>query len=638
MASVAPDEQSPMVDKPKDAPGMAVQDNSVGKNWFTEGVALCFEILFCVCLTLWQADNKAKKTEQMLTDESDVMYVVIWGTFISFILARIIIFIAWQKDALHISHAVWAGLFMFCSTFQFILYMAYYYTETENWTYKTVGAETVVATWKELEPAHYEWTCTLFDEGYKGGTCDASTDVLGKSCCTIRTFVLKTPASDYLVEKPLWIHMSTTFGFLKWASFLSMSFIWKEIPFIKKTAADTDFLANIWLDILDSVCMGVTYVNSAVVLNAKYGIDEDGRATDEDESIFNLVFWTWFICFSLALISPTLYIVLGFCDKGDEVDKRCLQDVLTDLTNATSMLDDDRAKELVKEAIEFQKADYKGDEGDEETAHKVKVIIDTHDTGVGIDPEDDDEHLKLGHAKLCEEGEDDDKKKIAGCYDVKYDDGKTEERVDISRIIPDFDPESNPCLSPTCCTGWCKCRHLCNNEDERYERIANFLDHFRSVLFLDIPFGCIRYYYHSPGQSIFLNLMMLKNVAFCIINVLLIFSCGVEKATCCGRACLDFFVHMVKGSKLAAPALIMPGGLARLATEAAITQGKAGIDAKLAQLKLHKSWLVIQMDKFDVDGSGMNPEQEIYKTEIEEVGKKIAQLTAQQAMMHDTTS
>lgn len=636
MAGVAPEEQGLVAKKktPADAPGIVVDDKQIGKAMIPETVAFLVELCFCILITLWHKANEAEKKNGMGVEDAwgGKIVWVCWGIFVFFIIARIVCVVGWKGD--FGPDNTWAGLFMFFSTFQFILYMACYYSHQEAWTYKTVASTSLLHNMTLAVPAGtgYIWDCTAF---VAGTTCDADTTVTEganvKQCCTIITYTLKTPATNVICSWP----MSQAYSAIRWLSYLSMSFIWKDIPFMKSTSADKDFMTNVWLDILDCVLMGAVYIDSTTVLHHKYGIDRaTSRAIPPEAFAFNFVFWTWFVCFSLALISPMLYICLQCMDHGDPIAKRTLDDVQNDIISSLALLDDDKANTLIKEDLQMQRQAYKENQPEEDKEEKVNVVS-TFDTTTGkvIWPADSSApDFRPGKAVLCK---DDNGDHIAGYYDLVYDDDKEESKVHVSRIVPDLQDDEQPkkSLTGTCCVNWCQVDHLCNNPDNEYERFATLLDHIRTVFLLDLPFGIIRYKYASSNSmfGIFTDFMMLKNIIWGTINFLLILTCGKETATCCTWPGLSFVLRLVKGSKLAAPGWIGPGGLVRLATDAATEVGKDQLEAKIQQLTLHRSWLVLQLDQFDDDDSD---DQQIYQEQITHIEGLVKDLKEDETFVH----
>jgi hypothetical protein len=490
----------------------------------------------------------------------------------------------------------------------------------------------------ELAPNSYSWDCVQFAAG---DACDARTTVKGlagavKECCTIITYDLQTPGTT--IVKGGYLQMSTAYSAIRWLSYLSMGFIWKDIPFVKSTAADKDFMGNVWLDVLDAVLLGAVYVDSVPVLRHKYGINpSDLRATEPEPGHFEAVFYTWLVCFCFTLISPTLYLSFQCLDKGDPVAKRTVDDVNNDLVGAVALLDDDKAMEYVHEAMKLQHQAYKAEQPETDHEEDVHVVI-HFDEATGyvqwLDEEESENPFRQAKATLCHDANG---IPIAGKYDVVYEDDDTEEKeVHVSRIIPSFEPQHYSRFNHFC-VNWFHCDNLTNKPDNEYERIATWLDHIRTVFLLDIPFAIIRYKYASTSSmfGIFTDFMMLKNIIWGTINFCLILTCGKESATCCGFRVLSFFMRIVKGGKMSAPGWIGPGGLVRLGFDAVSNLSTGSIESQLQKLSLRRSWLILQMDKFDAhDGLAMTPDQLIYQAQITRLETKIAELKETEGFIH----
>lgn len=599
--------------------GIVVQGPPSKRTFLPEFMGLLIEVAFCLTVTSWdRANDRIMSRPEGIGDTNGVI-LGFWITFVSFIVIRLAIYANWvaKEGTTKIPPSIWAGLFMLCSTIQFVIYMALFYMLWDRWCY--VGAP----------HAHIDFTNVL-DESQSSAPgadhaydttcrphapdCDGMSMLGMQRCCVFEIFTVRLPTQMIPWSLGL-LTIWPAFEVLKWLCILAMSWVWKDVPFIKMTAADMDFLNTVWLTILDSTVFGSTYTLAWDVVNPRHGIGPDGRAQEAQDSYSTMIWYVWMIGSVSSLLVPALYIMFGFLDVGDDSADQSLDNATCKLMRSIQMLDNEGAKELADEAIRLQIQVYDEADGDTE---EHPVVLKTEDGAV-----------RRGVAMMSQARRD--------VYLVKFDDGE-EEEVEVANLEPTFTRQSNSCTSPNCCKGWLDSAYLTpENTKDTWERRCNYFNTLRELIFIEAPYGCIRFYF-DIWLGGWPTIMLLKNIVWGVIDVLLLLSCGNEKATCMMYTPIEFVRHMVKGSKMAA-IWIGPAGMFRIGADMAQQAAADIMEAKKDRLIVHKAWLVLQREK--VEGLGRNTGEDVaealqsFDTAIGKVEEAIGDLEAQQTFIHE---
>jgi len=563
---------------------------------------ILFEFLICLTFTQWgRVGNNAGEAGAYVKH----FRLAYWATFGGFLLLRAIILAIWRMGKG--PQSIWCALYMFCSSFQYVIYIALYYAMTE--TLSSVSLTETTQTGFSEDPAVpgvFGQSCTT---PYAPGDCDGRAVIGGVDCCVIVTGAVKTATAVVPFTS---VSIKTAFGLGKWMAILAMSWVWMDVPLIKFSADDKDFMQAIWLDILDAVVFG-DYILRAEVQFPDHGLVGVGSAQgrmctsalgrDCEGSLHNLLWFVWLLALSSSIICPTVYTALKFLNHQKEKG-RSLDDAIVDLTHNIRLLSEKKAATNLDEALQLQLATYHDADSDEEEQRVVE-----HGSN------------KPGMATM---------KDGSGMYHVKFDD-KTEADVPVDTLDPDFDHHKD-CFGHKCCHGWFKAKYLSPQKKHKldaWERRAKWFNAVRTIFCLELWFLCFRFYfdvYLGHGVSI----LFLKNIVWFIINFMLIFSCGNESATICNGTPIRNITQTIKGTKLS-KIMVGPAAMFRVATEMYESKLKQGIECKKHDLEAMKAWLCVEKEKV----GDMQPHDTAkYKAAIEDVENNISLLDKKEKEIH----
>jgi len=278
-----------------------------------------------------------------------------------------------------------------------------------------------------------------------------------------------------------------------------------------------------------------------------------------------------------SLLGPTLYIMFGYLDVGDEAEGETLADATELLLKSVRMLDNEGAKILADNAIRLQLAVYNEAEGEE--AHPMFVRPRGCNGIVAW------------------------RKERNGLY-ARYENGD-EESVAVGDLEPplaeSLDLERR-CMDEGCCKGWFAPSFLTpKNRKDTFERRCNFLDTIRSFFLVEVPFGCIRGYFDFVVARGLPSLFLVKNIVWGVTDFLNLLSCGNEKATCFSLTPIELIQRMVKGSPLDS-IMVGPSGMWAHTADMAKELATNTLAAEKQQLTLHKAWLVLNREKIQTAG------------------------------------
>lgn len=548
--------------------------------------ALAFEFLIVITFTQWGRIGHSK-----LGTGDGIMWdlrLAYWSTFLGFIALRAISLAVWKYVDVGKKSCAIAAFYMFCSSVQFILYIAYYYEMNHRLTSAHLTEfPKVDYSVDPSNPEHYVEECM---SPYWPKACDGHAMIGGMQCCVILKGSLKTVMGTVPGG---FMSISTAFKLMKWICVLVMTWVWMDVPLVKFTAADKTFVGGVWLDILDCL-MFTSYLEHPATVNPVYGLvgsgPDKGRPCESAlgrdcvATLYSYVWIAWMVAMTSSILAPAVYTALKYLDpvedKKDDVD-----DAFATLQKHVKLLNEKRCRDDLDQLLQSQTKAY--------ATHDLEEGPATHRVHTG--------RHKTKRLGLATEVEDQ-----CGMYKVKYDSGDpTEATVSVTELRPDMTHVSDP-FGHKCCHGWGRVKYLFpakdKNQEYAFERRANFVNAARSAFCLEIPFVILRFYfdvYLGRGISIF----FIKNVVFSFTTFLTVLACGKEEATIFNYTPIASINAHIKGSKLS-KIMIGPDAMFRLATELYENGVKQTLEDEKAALQAQKTWVTVERKRQLEQGKG----------------------------------
>jgi len=591
--------------------------------------AVIFELLICLSFTEWgKIGGETSKEEAAIFK----LRMAFWCTFAGCIALRGLIVGIWQTGRGH--QCVWAGLYMFFSSIQFVLYMAYYYRMSDKLSIPVMTANPQTSV--SLDPSTHKFAqmCGMV---YNSTKCDGHEAIPGDNgaidCC-----VIVTGALTHAVNEIPHVHVGipTAFSLLLWLTIMVLSWIWMNAPLVTFTPDDKDFIANVWLEVLDCAVFG-QYILHAAVQYPAFGLvgfgSEKGRLCSNatvggecDTMLHDYIWICWLVAFVTTLLTPTLYTMFKFLNK-DKEQNRSLDDAIVDLNHSVKVLARKKSAHHLEEALHMQ-LDVYHDADSEDEEHTVKVGV--------YDKEESSKRIgdRRGFATMnLPEDNKREAERNYGKYTVTFHDAKKDEEpviVPVKDLELDFEEHKKMC-GKKCCHGWMRCKYLNPQRKHKldaFERRAKWLNAVRTLVLLEFPFLCFRFYFDIVlGGSV--SIMFLKNLIWCCIHVMLLFSCGNDAATCLQMTPIRSIMSTIKGTKLST-VFIAPAAMFQVAAQVYEARLSLGIQSQIADLEGHKAWLMCERRK----GKDAGLDTTAYKNEYHKMDKKIDELSARAAEIH----
>eukprot|EP00747_Dinoflagellata_sp_TGD_P183584 gnl/TRDRNA2_/TRDRNA2_38549_c0_seq1.p1 gnl/TRDRNA2_/TRDRNA2_38549_c0~~gnl/TRDRNA2_/TRDRNA2_38549_c0_seq1.p1 ORF type:complete len:655 (-),score=103.65 gnl/TRDRNA2_/TRDRNA2_38549_c0_seq1:76-1986(-) len=599
--------------------------------------AFLVEIINCTTMTLIvysPGGNEPIELPEDMKPDLSLYVTLVWSIFGGFILLRLLLIVGWHFDIGHKSTS--AGLYMFCSSFQFFIYFAIYFYVADKLlvvqSNPTISQEIVDnnGTWQEICDA-------VYDEKACDGPIQVPTvNGTNVDCCLKIIGSVKgvVPYVPFTFQR---LSVSGYGSLYQWIAILAMSWVWHDIPIIKVDAFDKQFLEGVWLDVLDAVVFASTFIMSDAVVLPTYGLagegSEKGRkcleADVECNEFWSPLIWTiWIVTATFALLSPTLYTAFKFCDH-DDAKPRDVDMAMADLLNSIHLLKENKAASYLTETIELQTAKYAAAHDGPDEQQKVYVVPSSMGNGVAeydlLNSDQDPGRPATAQMSANRPGE----------YDVTYTDGlePETETVPVEEIRPDMDDQTKMC-GKHCCRGWLNCHYLTDDFwTDGFERFATLLDVYRGFFFLDLPYAIIRFHFDIMQGNI--SFLFLKNLVFCILAVMQMLSCGNDAATCCGCTPIKTISSVIKGTKMAS-IWVGPSGMFRIAADTVANVGQLTLDDKIAKLDQHKAWLLVEKEKALEMGEAGKAAKITYMEQVQLVEQQIDFLEAEKAAVRTT--
>ncbi|CAE7347244.1 unnamed protein product [Symbiodinium microadriaticum] len=313
-------------------------------------------------------------------------------------------------------------------------------------------------------------------------------------CCVEMVFELKRATSDEVWQskiKAFSMSIGDVLTTAKWLSILVMTWSLQESPFLPPSPASKDFMNGVWLDILDCFTF-VSYIDDPNIQMPSVGLTADGKPSPAGMQYYleRRIWYTWLVSSMCELLSPLIYTWFRYRETEPQDGGKpyvTKDSILQELMERVRVLDKDGAEETLDEAFRMTQADIA------EPANENEVT-----------------------------------------YRVEYDDGSTEDGVELCQLQPTEDqPYADDVES---CTGWCRTSYLRPDDAmTAMQRRAKLIDAFRSVLTLELPFFLWRLWFNWGDTSgIQVHLLTVKNGLWGFGDLLTILACGNEDATIMG--------------------------------------------------------------------------------------------------------
>ena len=327
-------------------------------------------------------------------------------------------------------------------------------------------------------------------------------------------------------------------------------------------------------------------------------------------TLHDYVWFFWFLAFTTALLSPTIYTMCICFDKPDE-DKRKSDDALDDLKKHVHLLNEVKAKNDLNEALQLQLDEYVHGLSSDADPPKHRVVVHSEN--------------RRGEAVVCTDEAD------FGYYMVTFDDNGDPKKVLVKDLYPDVDHHIDYC-GERCCHGWFHPHYLAPSKPkhqlDQFERRAKWVDAARAAFCLEIPFFIFRFYF-DLWLGGFPSIFLLKNLVMGVIAFMLFLSCGNEGATCCSMHPIKTVNGAIKGSKLT-KAFVGPSALVRLATDLYDQGKKNTLDAQKKDLEAAQTWMIVERKKWKDKGE----DALVYHDALAAMQKRLDKIDKKEKMLH----
>lgn len=436
-------------------------------------------------------------------------------------------------------------------------------------------------------------------------------------CCIEMEVQLVRPQTDDLWTSSIQafsLQIEDVFEMSKWIAILVMTWSLQESPFLPPTPMSKDFMNGVWLDILDCF-MFVANINDKQIQMPSFGLTVGGMPSPLGvrPQFERWIWYTWLLASTCAVLSPMIFTWFRpdprKTSKSAQLAEATKESLLDELINRVNVLDRVGAEKLLEQA--FKKSQEAVAEMDKKP-HFVRVLV--------LDDPEASVFVQTGRkGKAWRE-------KNQATYTVQYDDdGETEVGVPLEKLQPTHD---QPRMDWTC-SGWGDTGFLCQ-KDVNTQRLhmATFLDAWRSLFTLELPFFFFRLWLHWGDTSgIQVHLLTVKNGLFGLSDLLTILACGSQDASIMGFSPAALISRFLAGHVTGAVQKAGPGALMSKATKYALQA--ASMD--LQELELKKAFLVQERHL-----ALAHQEDEVakrFQEEIDKVSKELDDEQTQQALL-----
>jgi len=608
--------------------------------------SLAVELLWCSSLSSWLRVNDIRyagggfvRGEEERIEEGvshDVHDVVpkCWCVFVLCLSARACVFFAWQKHCWRLADSTFSGLYMFFSSIQWPIYVFCYYVLLNNISEMKATPEVQVSSPSEVfhdmilsnKTARMDGTTTMFmpdclkfysptecvsrinlevhcNQEFDPYQCSGYTRIGHQQgsvkCCVKTKFSVYVPSE---IVPPTGYSMSTLASLFTVLSTLAIWWAMNNTPMLPSWGTAASFTSGVWLDIMDSVTFLQTYATNKAIINPKHGITADGSACQVSLIMYRAVMSTAFIAFISSILAPIVYTLCRKTNKEDVVSSgRTVDETLANAADCVRLLDIEQAGKLVSEAVELQQEQYwKESEGKSE---EISVLVFPEDSVFDTSPSR--KHLSSSISALSPE--DEARPAVAlrqqhGFYNVEYTDNQepaSETNIPVHRLRPDMQVSHEAC-GPQCCTGWCHPRQLYGaDEQQQFDHRVAFFEALRSLLLLELPFLCWRFWFEHAGLNAFSFawVLMLKNVVWGLIDAMTILGFGSTAGTCLGHVPAQFLDRTVNGTSLSGMMLMGEGGVVLIGHQLLQKAVHARIQKKTEVMQSQRAWLLVERSK-----------------------------------------
>ena len=555
----------------------------------------CVELAFCALMSSWMSDNDHYTVFFRLHSEtigSKKIIVFVWAVFAVSAMVRFWCLCLTAKSSLARNAGRWLTvIYMFFGTVNWLLYLTAYYIAHDNASnpakthrvnidlrnahYLSASVKKCLLehNWSyEACDIHVESVCTMpynSSATYGNGECVTTVDVAGIPCCISEVLKLEKPHLTVLGKD---IPVSIVFMLIKWMSILLVGWVLRHGYFAAGVGTG-EFSETAYLDILDAVIFSEN-LNEDLVRCPGYGISRSGRPQGKNVWPYYYLYATFVTAFTTVLFSQMLYTLLAPKKEKEE----------------TSDEEDVSPDEAIKQTVPTL-----------QTAQTVQVqTTSLFDSRSSL--------LRLGGTMRPGRVLGRDVSDVPGIYRVQFDD-----ELEPKEMVVSIDALASPHGMMTMkgvqqdlreaakqgCSGWFRVRELCEGTHaERFEKKAQLLDAFRSLLCLQIPFLLWRLYFDAftvdliqfAGRS----LLIAKNVIWALYDSVIIAACLNKDATIFGVKPMAVF-SMAADTKFGKLWVGPSGMVAMLAAFGGILR-KSNLTKRIEQLQKYKDWLLFEKD------------------------------------------
>ncbi|CAL1166779.1 unnamed protein product [Cladocopium goreaui] len=365
----------------------------------------------------------------------------------------------------------------------------------------------------------------------------------------------------------------------KWLAILLVGWVLRHGYFASQLGTP-EFTKDSWLDILDAVIFS-TNLEFPYVRNPAYGFSSDGSPQKRDTWRVHAVYATFAIAFASAICSSIIYSALVPAPDDSAV-----------------------AEKEVSDTLELD-----GNEG-----QMVMLYQELSDDEPGLLCADHGPRTARTGRALRQDLE-------GGTYLVRFTDGEEPETgiFPLHQLNPDFSKDESDTMDQPCCSGWLHLEELETGGDRLllFERRAQVLDAFRSLLCLQLPFLVWRLYFNSFQLDFVAwggtTMLIGKNALWGLLDIVKILSCGRPDAVLCRCRPVEY-LQKATNSKLG-QVWVGPSGLVAFMVEIAGSLRAKRLQHREMKIQQHIEWLITESQK--------TKNHQLYATRLQEVQREL---------------
>ena len=428
-----------------------------------------------------------------------------------------------------------------------------------NWSYSDCNIQVVSACTKPYDPK----------ADYANGDCVTTATVDGVPCCISETLQIEKPRLEVFGKE---IPVSIVFMLIKWMSILLVGWVLRH-GFFAAGVGTRDFSKTAYLDILDAVIFSEN-LNEDLIRGPAYGISRSGRPQMKNAWPYYSLYATFAIAYTTVLFSQMIYTLFAPKENKEESE---MSEELEDLEISSPMVRDELQQQTVR---------INASGPSDGSLFGTSLLSLNSSTRPG---------QIVGRT-------------APGMYRVRFSDDLQPSEMLVS-VHALMSPDGTITMkgmqknlkeaAQQGCSGWLRVHELCEGtRSERFEKKAQLLEAFRSLLCLQVPFLLWRLYFDAffvdmirfAGRS----LLIAKNVIWALYDLVIIAACLNRDATCFGLKPMAVF-SMAADTKFG-KLWVGPSGIVAMVAEFGGILRKSNLQKHSDRLQKYKEWLRVERE------------------------------------------